>query len=129
VTFSNATPAIQWTLYSGPGTVNFGNAALTNTMATFSAPGNYTLELSAADGVHAVAYDAVVYTVTNAVVMTVSRSGSLVNLNWQGGSGPYVVQATGSLSSPAWVNIATTSVQNVSLPLTNSKEYFRIQSP
>ncbi len=129
VTFSNATPAIQWTLYSGPGTVNFGNAALTNTTATFSAPGNYTLELSAADGVHAVAYDAVVYTVTNAVVMTVSRSGSLVNLNWQGGSGPYVVQATGSLSSPAWVNIATTSVQNVSLPLTNSKEYFRIQSP
>ena len=53
-------------MYSGPGTVTFGNAAQTNTTAKFSAPGVYTLELSADDGVHAVAYDAVVITVTNA---------------------------------------------------------------
>jgi len=36
VTFSNTTPTIQWKLYSGPGTVTFGNAAQTNTTATFA---------------------------------------------------------------------------------------------
>ena len=43
VIFSNSTPTIQWKKYSGPGTVTFANAALTNTTATFSAPGVYTL--------------------------------------------------------------------------------------
>jgi hypothetical protein len=57
-------PVIHWRCYSGPGTVTFGNPAVTNTTATFSAPGIYTLELSAADGVHAVAYDVVEVTVT-----------------------------------------------------------------
>ena len=60
VSFSNTPPVIRWKTYSGPGTVTFGNAAQTNTTATFSAPGIYTLELSADDGVHAVAYDAAV---------------------------------------------------------------------
>ena len=60
VSFSNTPPVIRWKTNSGPGTVTFGNAAQTNTTATFSTPGIYTLELSADDGVHAVAYDAVV---------------------------------------------------------------------
>jgi hypothetical protein len=128
VSFSNMPPVIQWTLYSGPGTVTFANAALTNTTATFSTPGTYTLELSAADGVHAVAYDATVITATNGFVLSMGRAGGNLNLNWLGGGGPYVVQATGSLSPAAWVNLETTSVQNVSLPLTNTTEYFRVQS-
>jgi len=128
VSFSNTPPVIQWTLYSGPGTVTFGNPSVTNTTATFSAPGNYTLELSASDGVHAVAYDAVNITVTNAVTLSIGRAGSSVNLSWLGGTAPYVVQAKGRLSPPAWYNVTTSSVQNVSVPLTNTTEYFRVQS-
>ena len=58
---------MQWKSYSGPGTVTFANDALTNTTANFSAPGIYTLELSADDGIHAVAYDAVVINVTSVI--------------------------------------------------------------
>jgi hypothetical protein len=129
VAYSNLPPAIQWALYSGPGTVTFGKAALTNTTATFSAPGTYTLELSAADGIHAVAYDAMVVTVTNGLVVSVSPAGANVQLTWVGGVAPYVVQATPQLWPATWGNVATTHVGNVSLPLTNTTEFFRIQAP
>jgi hypothetical protein len=128
VVFSNSTPEIRWTEYAGPGTVTFGNASVTNTTAAFSAPGSYTLELSAADGVHAVAYDAVVITVTNPVTASISHSGTNVTINWQGGAAPYVVQASPRLAPAAWVNIATSSAPIVTLPLTNTAEYFRVQS-
>ncbi len=128
VIYSNAPPAIQWSLYSGPGTVTFGNASHTNTTATFSAPGSYTLELSAADGVHAVAYDAVVITVTNTVLVSARRAGANVTLNWLGGAGPYVVQTNSGLMPSGWGNMTTTSLQSVSLPLTNKAEFFRLQS-
>ncbi len=49
-------------VFRGPGTATFGDASQTNTTATFTAAGVYTLELSADDGVHAVAYNAVVIT-------------------------------------------------------------------
>ncbi len=39
-----------WTELSGPGTVVFGNAAVTNTTATFNAQGVYVLQLTASDG-------------------------------------------------------------------------------
>lgn len=54
---------IKWKLYSGPGSVHFANAAQPTTSATFNTSGTYTLLLSADDGVHAVAYDAVVISV------------------------------------------------------------------
>jgi hypothetical protein len=70
VTASGAV-TVGWKLYSGPAPVTFGSAASAATTATLSAPGTYSLMLSAADGVHAVAYDAVVVTVTlNPVVST-----------------------------------------------------------
>jgi hypothetical protein len=58
-----------WSELTGPGTVTFGNVNATNTTATFSAAGVYTLELTANDGqlqdandvnvtVYASAYDA-----------------------------------------------------------------------
>ncbi len=59
VTGGSTTPVILWRMYSGPGTVKFGTPAAAVTTATFSAPGTYTLMLSAEDGVHAVAYSAV----------------------------------------------------------------------
>jgi len=39
-----------WSRVSGPGTVTFGNAAATDTTATFSAAGTYVLRLTADDG-------------------------------------------------------------------------------
>jgi hypothetical protein len=126
VAFSNSPPVIQWRLYSGPGTVTFANAALTNTTANFSAPGIYTLELSADDGVHAVAYDAVVIRVTNTITVSIARAGTNMNLNWSGGVAPYVVQRTGALP-PTWSDIVTTSFNSTNLSMTNPSGFFRVR--
>jgi PKD repeat protein len=118
---------IYWKQYSGPGTVTIGNAAQTNTTATFSAPGIYTLELSADDGVHAVAYDAVVITVTNVIKVSIARTGTNMNLSWTGGVAPYVVQRTGALPGGPWSDILTTSGQSTNIPLTNTTGFFRVK--
>jgi hypothetical protein len=128
VSFTGALPAIQWSEYSGPGPVTFGNAGITNATATFSTPGTYMLVLSAADGVHAVAYDAATFTVTNAVNLSAARSGMKINLSWTGGSAPYVVQQSTLLPPTAWTGVLTTSVQSVSFPMTNKTAFFRIQA-
>ena len=127
VSFSNAPPVIQWKTYSGPGTVTFGNAAQTNTTANFSAPGTYTLELSADDGIHAVAYDAVVVSVTNVIQVSIARAGTNVNVSWLGGVAPYVVQRSGALATNSWSDVVTTSVTNTNLPLTNTSGFFRVK--
>jgi hypothetical protein len=54
---------ILWKLYSGPAPINFVNSNTATTTVNFSQPGTYTLELSADDSVHAVAYDAVIVNV------------------------------------------------------------------
>lgn len=102
VTVSGAA-AIQWKLYSGPAAVTFGNAASPSTTATFSVPGTYTLLLSVADGVHAVAYDAAVITVTlNPVVTT---AGNDISLNFPAATGHhYRVQKSVNLT--AWQTLA-----------------------
>jgi len=41
--------AARWTKVSGPGAVNFASASSSTTTATFSAPGDYMLQLAAAD--------------------------------------------------------------------------------
>jgi hypothetical protein len=123
---SNTTPVIQWAPYSGPGAVTFGNAALTNTTATFNAPGVYTLELSAADGVHAVAYAAAVFTTTSAINLSIALTKTNVNLSWTGGTGPFVVQEADALSAGSWSTVTTTNTQNASLPLMNATEFFRV---
>jgi len=127
VSFSNTPPVIRWKAYSGPGTVTFGNAAQTNTMASFSAPGIYTLELSADDNVHAVAYAAAVITVSNVINLSVSLTGSNINLSWSGGKPPFVVQSAGTLPAGPWNDILTTSLQSTSIPMTNTAGYFRIR--
>jgi hypothetical protein len=127
VNFSSPPPITQWKQYSGPGTVTFGNAAQTNTTASFSAPGVYTLELSADDGVHAVAYDAVVITVTNAIRLTIARSGTNANLTWTGGLPPFVLEKSTALPSAAWSGVVTTSLQTVVLPITNTAAFFRVR--
>jgi hypothetical protein len=127
VSFSNTTAVILWKAYAGPGTVTFVNAAQTNTTANFSAPGTYTLELSANDGVHAVAYDAVVITVANGITVSIAPAGTNVNLSWVGGSPPYVVQGMESLPASSWSDLVTTSANSTDLPITNATGYFRVK--
>ncbi len=62
---AGAALTMHWTKYAGPGVVVFANPSQAATRATFDRPGVYTLELGAADGVHAVAYGAVTVTVNN----------------------------------------------------------------
>jgi hypothetical protein len=51
---------VAWKVYSGPAGASFANANQPATTVTINAPGTYTFMLSADDGVHTVAYDAVV---------------------------------------------------------------------
>ena len=48
---ANGTLKVVWSKISGPGTVVFGNAAATNSTATFSTNGVYVLRLTADDGI------------------------------------------------------------------------------
>jgi RHS repeat-associated protein len=48
---ANGTLTVIWSKISGPGTVVFGNAATTNSTATFSTNGVYGLRLTADDGI------------------------------------------------------------------------------
>jgi hypothetical protein len=57
--------------------------------------------LSADDGVHAVAYDAVVITVTTGIQVSITLAGTNVNVSWTGGMAPYVVQQADALPTSA----------------------------
>jgi probable HAF family extracellular repeat protein len=48
--YPNGTLTTTWSVISGPGAVNFGNANATSTTATFSTNGTYVLQLTANDG-------------------------------------------------------------------------------
>lgn len=76
---------ISWKLYSGPAGVTFDNASQAETAATFPIPGTYTLMLGAADGIHAIAYDAVVITVT--LTPTQTMAGNDMQISFPATSG------------------------------------------
>jgi hypothetical protein len=128
VNYTNISPTVSWKLYSGPGTANFANASQTNTTVNFSAPGTYTLMLSADDAIHAVAYDAVVITVTNGIGLTVSLTSTNAMLNWVGGSPPYVLQQADSFPASSWTGVITTSQTSASVPLPQGNRFFRVQA-
>jgi hypothetical protein len=126
VSYQGALPAIQWKAYSGPGLVNFANSALTNTSATFSGSGVYTLMLTADDGVHAVAYDAAVITVSQTITLMVTREGTNLNLSWSGGSPPYVLECSGTLG--LWAPVLTNNGQSARVPIAWTNAFFRVRS-
>lgn len=128
VSFTNTLPpVIRWKRYSGPTNVAFANVAQTNTSATFSAPGSYTLMLSADDGVHSVAYDAVVVTVAEGINVSLARDGTNLNLAWTGGLPPFVVEICTEMPATAWSGVVTTSVQNASVPASIGNAFFRVK--
>jgi hypothetical protein len=124
--FSGNPPNIRWKLYSGPGAVNFSDATLTNTTATFTAPGVYTLLLSANDHVHAVAYDAVIITVANGISLGMTLTGTNATLSWTGGSAPYTVQRSDTFPASSWQDILTTNTTTATVPLSATNTFFRV---
>jgi len=121
-------PAISWNFYSGPGAVTFRDAAATNTTATFSAPGAYTLMLNAEDGIHAVARDAVVITVTTALALNIARSGTDVVVAWLGGNAPFTLESTATLPAPRWNTVLTTNSHSVMLPNSGGAIFYRVRA-
>jgi hypothetical protein len=106
----------------------FGNSTQTNTTATFSAPGVYTLLLSASDGVHAVANDAVNITVTQNLTLSIARLGTNLSLNWTGGTPPYIVEEAGAMPALTWVPVMTNSASGALLPANGAVRFFRLRS-
>ena len=118
---------VQWKLYSGPGVATFSNPTQTNSGVNFSAPGTYTLMLSVDDNIHAVAYDAMTVTVTQAITLSIARAGTNVTLSWIGGDPPYTLErSTNSLSS-LWTPLLTTNSQIVRLPISQAAAWFRVK--
>jgi RHS repeat-associated protein len=125
------TNVVSWSKESGPGPVVFGDATLTNTVATFSVPGNYYLRLTAYDG-QFTSYTNVMVTVlrnqapvvsagTNQVIATnsttlhgsVSEDGlpfGLTNLLWSQVSGPGTAWITNSDQLATGVGFSTAGV-------------------
>ncbi|MCE7985134.1 MAG: hypothetical protein DYG89_28510 [Caldilinea sp. CFX5] len=68
--------ATTWSQVSGPGTVTFGNANAVDTTAAFTAPGAYTLRLTANDGAHT-SNDDVIVTVTDLIFADGFEAGNL----------------------------------------------------
>ncbi|NQX01764.1 hypothetical protein HQ447_14005 [bacterium] len=99
----SSSAVIQWTLVSGPAAVSFGNPGSAVTSASINLPGSYTLMLSAADGVHPVAYDALVVTVT--LQPTATPSGNDLELRFPTVTGlHYRVQKSNDLA--IWSTLA-----------------------
>jgi K319L-like, PKD domain len=71
---------VQWKLYSGPNDATFTDPESAETEATFPQPGSYVLQLSAEDGVHAIAYDA--------VIVSVAGNERLSNISTRAAIGP-----------------------------------------
>jgi hypothetical protein len=106
----------KWYVYpyaTPPGTVTFGSPNALTTTVGFSAAGTYTLMLSASDGVHATAYDAVIVTVTNGGGTTTggTTSGTTTGGTTTGGTttGSTTSGATGSTTSGTTGGSATSS--------------------
>jgi K319-like protein len=104
----NAT--VQWKLYSGPASVTFGNSGSANTTVSFTQPGSYTLELSADDTVHTVAYDAVVITVMPNVRMGNISTRVAVGVGQNVSIGGFIVQ--GNASKPILIRALGPSLSN-----------------
>jgi hypothetical protein len=128
VTWMDLPTTNRWKLYAGPGTATFADASQTNTSVAFSATGIYTLLLSADDGVHAVAYDAAVFTVTSNIVLTIARNDPDVVLNWTDGSAPFVIERAVALNPLNWQPLLTNSQSGATLPAANAAGFFRVRA-
>ena len=62
------------------------------------------------------------------IPLTISRSGTNVDLSWSGGGPPYVVQQAGTLPASSWDAVLTTNAQTARFPIANTNLFFRIKT-
>ncbi len=128
VLYTNAAPlTTQWRVYSGPGPVAVGDTNQTNTTAIFNAPGQYTLLLKADNGVHTPSYDAVIIHVHDAIQMNIQRAGSNVALSWVGGTAPFQLESSPSLSASQWFAAGTFNTNNATVAAGSNTMFFRLR--
>jgi len=127
VNWTGARPVTRWTLYSGPGPVTFDAPARTNTTVNLTAAGVYTFLLSADDGVHAVGYDATVVTAGSGIRVGVQPIGTNLMLHWSGGSPPYELERSSSVSTGSWIPVLTTSDSTATVPICDACGMFRVK--
>jgi hypothetical protein len=128
VQYTNSAPLmVKWKMYSGPGTVTFGDPSRTNTTASFDTPGVYTLMLSADDGIHTPAYDAVVMTLRDGIHLDLRRDGTNLAVSWTGGSPPFQLDRAPFLSATEWQPLLTLNTNFVRLFPTSAAALFRVR--
>ena len=129
IQYTNVAPlTIEWKVYSGPDVVTFGNTNQTNTTATFTTPGQYTLMLSADDGIHTPAYDAVVISVDDPIRMSIQLAKTNVLLQWTGGKAPFELQGASLVSATQWFSFGTFNTNIATIPTISNNMFFRVRT-
>lgn len=132
VVSGSGTLTVLWKTASGPGTVAYGNPSQAVTSASFVVPGRYTLMLSAANGIHTPAYDAVIVDVTLPVKLLSSGRDQIVEFNGVPGQ-RCRVQRSSSMS--AWEtfwdqtpasNATIQAVHANALNLPEGRQFYRV---
>ncbi len=123
---------INWKQYSGNGTATFVDPTQSQTSAMFTAPGSYTLMLSVADGVHAVAYDAVVVRSVPATSPALSGNDFVISFASVAGQN-YRVEQTYDFTGGSWSTVADNiSGTGGAIPITDfgaasaTQRYYRV---
>jgi hypothetical protein len=131
VLYTNTVPLqTGWKVYSGPGAATFSDGTLTNGTVTFSALGEYVLMLSAEDGIHTPAYDAVKIAVVqkaidNIAIQAALSGGNLV-LRWSGNSASYTVQQASALPPLNWKDLTNVTAAQMVIPVSSTQSFFRV---
>ncbi len=129
ILYTNSAPlTTRWYVYSGPTNAVFANAAQPDTSATFPLAGTYTLMLSASNGLHTTAYDAVIINVGNGIRATIQRTGGNATLSWTGGTPPYAVELAVRVPTNSWTTVTNVTTNVTLIPISAAAAYYRIRS-
>ena len=126
--------ALNWSQVSGSGIATFANSNAATTTATFSAPDNYVLRLTADDGQGKTSGDVTVAAIMRPTISWSVLSGVL-HLSWQPVAGAWRLQMqTNSLSTGLgtnWVSVTDGSINstNITIDPTRPTVFFRLVYP
>ncbi len=127
---ANGTLTVRWSLVNGPGAVVFGDAAATNSPATFSTNGIYVLRLTADDGIATNHSDVTVAENLPPVVnagTNILTNGLQAALNGSvsddGLPGGYLVTQWSQASGPGTISFGNAAATNTTIKATESGTY------
>lgn len=123
---------LEWKGYSGPAPVTLANAGNATTNVSFTKPGTYTLMFSADDGVHTIAYDALVVEVVLPVEIAPDGQDLLFSFQTMSGQS-YRIEQSSDPGSDDWSvvinNINGTGgvlTYRLSNALTQTRMFYRV---